>query len=93
MREPYTDADDCGSTRGYYRHRAEGTETCQDCRDAWTAYNRGRARSPDSVEREKKAHAARERARVRLAREYPERYRELVNEELERGGVYRKVEG
>ena len=31
----------CGTTAGYHRHRREGTETCQQCKDARTAYNRG----------------------------------------------------
>lgn len=64
----------CGTRAGYFRHRRAGEETCQDCRNAHVAVNADRD-------------AARQRAWGRLAREFPERWRELYAEELERRGL------
>jgi hypothetical protein len=64
----------CGSRAGYFRHRRAGEETCRACRDAEYAANADR-------------NAARQRAYARLAKEQPDRWRELYAEELERRGL------
>jgi len=54
-------------------------------RDAANAYMREWRSRPDVRARERARIAARGRASTRLAAEHPERYRELVAEELARG--------
>jgi hypothetical protein len=74
----------CGTVAGYQRHRSAGKTTCPQCRRAQAdrvARSRdehGRA-NPD---RERRWARARGRAITALAREYPERYRELLHEQL-----------
>jgi hypothetical protein len=64
----------CGTRAGYFRHYRAGEDTCQACRDAANAVNADR-------------NAARQRAWGRLAREFPDRWRELYAEELQRRGL------
>lgn len=64
----------CGTNAGYFRHRRAGEETCADCRAAHVA---------DNADRQ----AARDRPYARLASEFPERWRELYVDELERRGI------
>lgn len=75
----------CGSRAGYERHRRAKEDACRACRDAYAAwYREYRADNPDQRERELMRNAARGRAVWRLAAEYPERFRQLANEELRR---------
>lgn len=77
----------CGQpgTAGYQAHRREGTEICQPCRDAYNAYTRARLHNDEKARtRHNRRKEARDRAKRRLAAEYPERYRQLVAEELRR---------
>lgn len=58
--------DPCPSLGAYWRHRRRGEEPCQGCKRAAIAAIKRRA-----VERE--------RARKQLAKEYPERYAEILS--------------
>jgi hypothetical protein len=72
----------CGTYPGYQRHVRRKEETCPACRESNRVATRARRESGADAER--MAAAARDRARKRLAREFPERYRQLVSEELTR---------
>lgn len=64
----------CGSNAGYFRHYRADEQICEPCRAAHIAINADRD-------------AARQRAHARLAKEQPDRWRELYAEELERRGL------
>lgn len=64
----------CGTRSAYSRHLRRGETPCQPCRDANADFSRAR-------------NLARQRAWVRLARLYPDEYRALYAEELEKAGV------
>jgi hypothetical protein len=83
---------DCGTTAGYHRHIRNGEEACQSCRDAWAAYHRKYRTQPEQQRKALARNAARTRALNRLAKEYPDRFRELVAEET-RAGDEPAVEG
>lgn len=75
----------CGTYKGYQRHRRRDEQACQPCLDANAARNRNR-RANDSAARVADAalSSARGRAFRRLAREFPDRWRELFAEERAR---------
>lgn len=58
----------CGSNKGYFAHRRRGEEPCTACRQAHYDY-------------QAESNAARSRALTRLAKEYPDRFREIFAEE------------
>ena len=73
----------CGTYAGAQQHRKRGEEVCQPCRNAAAAYLRDwRARNPQSRAKERQQNNARSRALWRLADEFPDRFRELVADEL-----------
>lgn len=73
----------CGTRKGYARHTGANEEPCEPCATAAREYARSyRARSPKYMERNSKRGAARSRAKTRLAKEYPARYLQLLDEEL-----------
>lgn len=71
----------CGTQAGYQRHLDYGEPTCADCRRANAERSRAiRAeRGRSNPKRERRWAAAHSRAVAQLAREYPERYRELLH--------------
>lgn len=76
----------CGTHAAYQRHRRSGEPPCSACLAANAEKTRAHKQaSPDYVQRCNERNKARERARVRLAREYPARFRQLCNEEYRRG--------
>lgn len=78
-------ARECGTYAGYQYHSKRGERPCRPCRDAANAYQRERRQAnPDVRAKDNRDNAARNRAVWRLAAEHPERYRELVAEELAR---------
>lgn len=64
----------CGTNAGYNRHVRAKEPTCTPCREAHAIYNAGMT-------------AARTRALTRLSHEFPERFRLLYSEELEKRGM------
>lgn len=74
---------ECGTTGGYQVHRRDKTPSCDRCREAHAAAARARrARLPVAYGREKQLAAAHSRALWRLAKEHPERFQSLVDDEL-----------
>jgi hypothetical protein len=53
----------CGEPGGYQKHRRDGTEVCQACRDAWNDYGRERVRTRKLLREARNAAAARREAR------------------------------
>lgn len=73
----------CGTRAGYMRHKRAGEDACEPCKEANRAYFRvWRRTHPDVYGRRYNRGAARGRALTRLAREQPDRFRELYDEEL-----------
>lgn len=72
----------CGTYAAYQRHLRKGEETCDACRQANTVQARTLRTDPAIKSEQNARSAARSRAAWRLTREYPERYRQLANEEL-----------
>jgi cytidine deaminase len=59
----------CGTNKGYFAHRRRDEDPCAACRQAHYEYQAD-------------GNAARSRALTRLAKEYPDRFREIFAEEL-----------
>jgi hypothetical protein len=71
-----------GTYAAYQRHKREGVPPCEQCRQANTRYQRRfLAFRPEVREAGRARHRERSRALERLAREYPKRFQELVEEE------------
>lgn len=73
-KKPPTARPQCGTYAGYFRHYRAAEDACAACRAANYAHNADRR-------------AARDAAYSRLTREFPDRWRELYAEELERRGL------
>jgi hypothetical protein len=73
----------CGTYGGYQRHKRRGETPCGGCRQANREYGRRyRAERPEVRQQELADNRARSRALWRLAEECPDRFRQLVVEEL-----------
>lgn len=68
----------CGTPKGYSRHTYLGEEACQACKAAHAA--RVRAYRAEHGRRDQLVMKARRRAVNRLAKEHPERLRELYEQ-------------
>lgn len=76
MKRPLTDREAltpvvdarCGSNRGYFAHRRRNEDACDACKDAHYDYQAAN-------------NSARSRALTRLAKEFPDRFRELYTDE------------
>lgn len=65
----------------FYQHLWRGEEPCRECKDE---RNRTTKLAPNYEERKKRnaqLHEIRRRARLRLTKEFPERYQEILEEE------------
>jgi len=77
--------EDCGEYKAYQRHVKEGTEIDEACRVAKNVYAQElRERNPGLRARERRDAAARGRALTKLAKKYPDDFRDLMADELER---------
>jgi hypothetical protein len=75
----------CGTDSGYQRHIRHQEEPCEACRMARRDYMRDlRARSPRIRAGDRIDTKVKNRALWRLAREYPQRFNQLVDEERAR---------
>jgi hypothetical protein len=76
---------ECGTDGGYQRHIRLREEPCEACRMARRDYMRDlRARSPHIRAGDQVDTKVKNRALWRLAREYPQRFNQLVDEERAR---------
>lgn len=74
---------DCGTASGYRAHRRRGEQACPACKAAAAEATRSlRASKPEYAQSQSADHRARWRAWSRLAKEFPDRFRELLGEEL-----------
>jgi hypothetical protein len=74
--------DDCGTYAAYQRHVKEDTKIDEACRVAKNVYAQElRERNPGLRARERRDAAARGRALTRLAREHPDEYSRLLEDE------------
>jgi len=72
----------CGTTAGYQRHLRNGETADRACLDAVSEYQRNyRQANPRYKVRARRRDVIRQRAMRRLAREYPARYLQLLDEE------------
>lgn len=77
-----------GEYRGYSRHRREGTEPCEACVEAQKAYMKEfRDRNKSSSAKNRLGNKARSRALWMLAKEYPEDFQRILNEQYEKEGL------
>lgn len=73
----------CGTYAGCQAHRRRGEVVCQPCKDAGSAYMRGRrARNIDLVRQDERRRKVRRRAVAALVARYPEEFEALVQAEL-----------
>lgn len=74
----------CGTQAGYQQHLLRGEPTCPDCRrvNADRVRHIRETRGRPDPERERRYQAARQRAMSQLAKEHPDRYRQLLHEQL-----------
>lgn len=73
----------CGTHAGRTAHQRRGEKPCDACAAAYNKYTRElRLRSPYYREQADRRVAARRAALERLARENPERFKELVADEM-----------
>jgi hypothetical protein len=72
----------CGTNAGYEAHRHAGTPTCGPCRAAHSAYTTAWRLRPEVGAHDHRRQKARRRALARLGREYPQRFSELLADEL-----------
>jgi hypothetical protein len=70
-----------GTDAGYQRHMRRAESPCEECRAARRDYMRDlRVRNPQIQAAHKRYMRARNRALEQLAREHPERFRQLLDE-------------
>lgn len=72
----------CGTAAAYTRHLRRSEEPCDACREANSSKSKERRSDKDHAREVTQRNGARIKALWRLAKEYPERYRELSTEEL-----------
>ena len=74
----------CGTTSGYTRHQLDNEKPCDACASAKAAYDKRLRESPAKTKTSRLRARAQNRAEGRLRRMYPDVWRVLYAEEVER---------
>jgi hypothetical protein len=79
--KPTQERPPCGTYGGYQAHMRRNEPSCDPCKAANTEYHtQRRAANPEAKKREYRRNAVYSKALWRLAREYPKRFTELVEQ-------------
>lgn len=71
----------CGTYSGYQAHNRRDETPCDECRQANSDYHQNRrATNPTAKARDQRRNSSYSKALWRLAREYPQRFNELVEQ-------------
>ena len=72
----------CGTYNAYQLHIRRGEVSCEPCREANRVYNNELRATKDQRAQEAARAVRRNKALLRLAQEYPTRFREILVEEM-----------
>lgn len=74
----------CGTTSGYTRHQLDNEKPCDACASAKAAYDKRHREAPERTRMSRLKARAQSRAEARLRGMYPDVWRVLYAEEVER---------
>lgn len=84
-RLPPTQDPRCGTAKGAFAHRNRNEKHCDPCAEAIRLYHKQyRINNPDKAYSQGRSVVVRGKAMTRLTHEYPDRFREILYEELEK---------